>query len=226
MTSVETAYHQVLARLRESLDTPVAELPTGDGPADTPEITNEAQIVAWLDEGQKLLARTPLLEIRGTAQITGVTVGERQWDMTEATVTPADRVLWRIESAAWTTTSTSDVKPLEVNDGRFYPIHHPSPITETAARPRRIYDTGKQILIGPKPSAAGTINITGLLLPLTAEIGGDLDDVPDEKVHHVVAFACWRVCQRMIAEGAYAAALPIWQNEIAWAAPFLGLGAQ
>lgn len=222
--TVNDGVAQVLTRLAESLDSPIAELPTGDGPADAPEISSANQIIFFLDEGQKLLARTPILEIRGGATISGVSIGEYRWTHNEATTDPVDRVLWRAESAAWTPTGGTPY-PLEINDGRFFPIHHPNPLTEARARPRRIYDTGLNLLIGPRPNVAGAIALTGLLLPKTLVAGGDFDDVPEEKIHHVVSFACWRVCQRNVVEPAYAAALPLWQNEISWAAPFLGLGA-
>ncbi len=214
-------------RLAEEANSPVAELPSGTGPDESPTITSTAQIITYLIEGARLLARTPLLQVRGTASLDPVEVGARQIDYTDLTVSPANRTVWAIESATFTPASGDDdgiQKRLDLNDAAYYRVHHPHAQVEATARPKRIYDAGTHCFLGPRPSTEGVLDLEVRLLPKDIASGDAIEDIPDDRLHHVISFGCWRVCKAN-AGAPFAAGLKLFEAEIAWAAPFLGLGA-
>jgi hypothetical protein len=221
MATVASGIDQVLTRIREENNSRVASLPAGTGP-NTDTIASDDQIATFLSEGNQILSRSDLLQLRGSATL-AVSSGTRRVEYAAMTSTPTNGTLWSCESGTWTITSSGAVTSVRRAGISMYPNYYPLG-TETGV-PQHVFDGGSHVMIGPFPNADGTLLLRGRRLSRVLTTGGDFDDCPDVLLHHLYAFACWRVCQAAAGNPAFEAQLPRWRDEIApWAGPFLGLG--
>lgn len=214
----DDAINQVLVRLAEDAASPVAELAAGTGTVSAATIGTAVQIATFLDEGQKLLARTPLLEIRDTAS---VTIADSTYRKNYADFTPnvSGQVPWRILSATLGSTA------LKIADEMYREVYYPENGTTGAVV--YLFDNGDHCTFGPVPGTGngGTLTIKAKMLPRTAAVGSSNNDVPDHLMHYVIAFACYKVCEQRASEPKFDGLAQVYRAEVAaWAGPLFGLG--
>lgn len=210
------AAQQVLTRLAEDATSPIAALPAGTGTSASDTITSTTQILTYLDEGQKLLARTPLFQVQGTATVT-VSDGDRSTLYSAFNPAVSGQVPWRLLRAKLGSS------PLKIADPEWRAVYYPD--YATAGIIAFVFDAGDRCFYGPVPSTGngGTLTVDALMLPPTAAAGGT-STVPDHLMHYVIAFGCYRVCEQNAAEPGLAAQLPLWRGEVAkWASELIGV---
>lgn len=214
----DDAIDQVLVRLAEDNASVVAELPAGTGTVSAATISTNTQIATFLDEGQKLLARTPLFALRSTAT---ATIADNALIVSYSAMTPlvAGQVPWRILSATLGSTL------LQLCDEKWREVYYPGRTTTGAVV--HLFDNGDHATFGPTPGTGngGTLTVSALMLPRTAAVGSANNDVPDHLMHYVIGFGCFKVCEQNAAEPGFAAMLANYRAEVAaWAGPLIGLG--
>jgi hypothetical protein len=221
MTGLQ-AVQQVLARVLERNNSPVAQLAAGTGPTAV-TIETPDQILTYLNEGAQILARSPVLQIRGTATVPVVS-GTARYALAGLTTNPTSRTLWSVRSAKLTITATSAIFHPGIAGIANLELYYPQG-TE-AGTPRYVFDGSTFVHLGPIPDADASLILYGLLLPKTIVSGSSIEDIPDVLLHHLIAFGCWRVCQQNLSNERFAASLPFWAAEITpWAGDVLGLKA-
>lgn len=196
--AVNDAVLQVLSRLGEVDDSPVAELP--DGSSSTPTITSAAQIVTFLTEGSRELVRQGILELWGDGTYT-VPIATKRALYTSFTMTTTGQVFWRPKAGSWNT------DPIQVCDRRWYEIHNPTIEGDPTAAPERVYPDIGGVLLAPRPSTAQVLRLSGLVLPRDQVAGQNFYDVPDHLVPGVVIYAALRVLGKVGGKSADARAL-------------------
>ena len=214
----DDAIDQVLVRLAEDNTSTIAELPAGTGTAASATISTNTEIATFLDEGQKILARTPLFALRSTAT---ATIADAALQIVYSAMTPlvSGQIPWRILAA----TLGSNV--LKLADEKYREVYYPSRLTTGTIV--HLFDNGDHATFGPTPGTGGggTLTVSALMLPRTAAVGGSNNDVPDYLMHYVIGFGCYKVCEQNSAEPGLAAMLPVYRAEVAaWAGPLIGLG--
>ena len=211
---VDDAIAQVLTRLAEADASQVAELPADGGPAATPTLTTEEQILTFLNEGQDELTRLGVLMTFGGGSNSDVASGTKKLLFSALTMGTANQRMHHVREAKWLpVTSGAIASPLQVCSRQWYEVHHPAILTETTATPERIYEENDGVLLGPIPNADGTLTVYGTVFPRPGVAGGDFDDLPQELAPRLIAYACAMVAKQNGAEGALAAVLPIWEAE-------------
>jgi hypothetical protein len=213
MTGTE-AIQQVLVRLNEAANSPVAELVAGTGSASPATISTSSQILTWLNEGQDALAQSDMLQIRGRSTAT-VGAGAQQTLFSAMTPATTGQVLWLPLLATWAGAQ------IQVVDMAYQPIYYPD--RGTQGTPVYAFVDKHRVIMGPRPVSSGTLVLEGFVLPVhLAVVGDSFVDVPDQLMPHVINWAAWQVCRKGIAEPALAAAEPIFRAEVAKFWPMAG----
>lgn len=196
--AVNDAVLQVLSRLGEVDDSPVAELP--DGSSSTPTITSANQIVTFLTEGGRELVRLGILQLWGDGSYT-VPIGTKKALYSAFTMTTTGQVFWRPTGGSWNSNA------IQVCDRRWYEIHNPTIEGDATGTPERVYRDLDGALLSPRPSAAQALRLSGLVLPRDQVAGSNFYDVPDHLVPGVIIFAALRVLGKVGGKSADSRAL-------------------
>jgi hypothetical protein len=210
---VDATIKQVYARLAETIGSPIAELPDTTGGAG--DITSDEQILNYLNEGQELLAQTPLLTIWGTASAT-ISSGAIQTTFTDLTPAVSGQRMWSAVAARWGST------PIDVCDAKWFRVHNPNPAQ--TGTPARVYNDSDGVLIAPRPTASATLTLEGWMLPRAGTSGSNFADLRAELAPFLIAYGCWKACIALVEEPKFATALKLFEAE--WkSAAGLSLGA-
>jgi hypothetical protein len=145
---------QALTLLDQARDSTVGALESG--PNDTPTVTADANLDAFLNEGAQVLAKT-CMPLYGEGTIAAWTIGDRRARLHEATVA-AGGTLWSARSVRYGTTTLRycDRSKLETRARDFESTANRAPIYWSRF-------SEDEILIWPPPDTSATLTIAGLI---------------------------------------------------------------
>lgn len=186
--AVNDAVNQVLARLGEVANSPIAQLPTGTGPANAPTITTSAQIIAYLTEAQRELVRAGLVDLYDSGSV-ALTAGQRKLLFSSLTMATVGRRMYRPASA-----TVNDVA-VQVCGREWYEVHNPTIGADANGTTARVYVEEDGVLLAPRPSSTWTIVLYGSCLPKDCTAGQNVDGVPDRLVPAMVEYAVAHVAK-------------------------------
>ena len=214
--TLDYAVNQVLVRIAEEDDaSTIAELPDADGVAATPTITTRAQIITYLNEGQRKLFEAGVLQLRSKATETSIAVGTQTLAYSEITDATGRNPL-RPVAATWTITGTGVVSNLVVIGREQFERHLPSTASRSkTGTPQRLYFAEDHLVLWPIPSAIGILYHEGLFHPklIVDGVGATIADVPARFEDALIAFGCFCVARQRMDNAGLAERLPAWRTE-------------
>lgn len=188
-TTVASAVQQVYQKLGEAADSVIADLPSGTGAATSPDIASDDQIITWLTWASRELVRLGVLTLYGKGSVSPA-AGTIKAAYSSLTMATTGQVFWLPLSASWNAVA------VDVCDRRWYEVHNRSVAADSYADVERVYPEEDGVLLAPRPSAARSLVLEGLVYPRALASGGSCDDIPDQLVPLCVTRAAQIAAQR------------------------------
>lgn len=194
-TTINNAVNQVLTRINEAGNSPIAELPTGTGPSASPTITTANQVVAFLNEGLQDLVKRQRLRVWGSGTLASVTAGTRVVSYADLTIAPTNFTMWQAREVYWND-GVTDTR-LEFVGPSWYEVSlYNMPIQANAVPTYWGHDVGG-VLLYAAPTTGGTLKTNGyLFFPVYAAGDTISNRFPDEAAPALEAYACWKVAEK------------------------------